>query len=111
MKKLPANPTEQRCPACNGTGFPAVRQPVQPGRGAYPPPCKECGGKGRIKKRPPAEAALRHHRDIAGPAMEVGPMLSLHRLEAIRDAFNGWHLGIFRLGQTRHTSVAALRAL
>jgi hypothetical protein len=30
MKKLPANSTEHKCPAYNGTGFPMARQPVQP---------------------------------------------------------------------------------
>jgi DnaJ-class molecular chaperone len=39
---------ETKCPACNGTGYPVVMQPVQPGRKIYPAPCKECGGKGRI---------------------------------------------------------------
>jgi hypothetical protein len=43
--------------------------------------------------------------------MEVEAILSLHGLEAILDAFNGWHFGIFGLGQTRRTSVAALWAL
>ena len=51
MKKL--NPkevnTEIECPECKGTGFPKVRQPVQPGRKIFPPPCKQCFGKGRIK--------------------------------------------------------------
>jgi len=32
MKKPPANPTEQKCPACDDTGFPAAKQPAQPGR-------------------------------------------------------------------------------
>jgi len=50
MKKPLANPTEQRCANCDGTGFPTVRQPAQPGRRMYSPPCKECGGKGRIPK-------------------------------------------------------------
>jgi DnaJ-class molecular chaperone len=50
MKKPFVNPTEQRCPGCDGTGFPAVKQPAQPGRRMYPPPCKECGGKGRTLK-------------------------------------------------------------
>jgi DnaJ-class molecular chaperone len=49
MKKLPAKPAERKCPECNGTGFAAVRQPLQPGRKIYPPRCAECGGKGRIK--------------------------------------------------------------
>jgi DnaJ-class molecular chaperone len=39
---------EIRCPTCNGTGFPKVKQPIQPGHRIYPPPCKECAGKGRI---------------------------------------------------------------
>jgi DnaJ-class molecular chaperone len=46
--KSSAKPPEHRCPACDGTGFQAVTQPVQPGRKIYPAPCKECGGKGRI---------------------------------------------------------------
>jgi hypothetical protein len=48
MKKLPA--TEHKCSACNGTGFPMVKQPIAPGRKIYSPPCKTCGGKGRIKE-------------------------------------------------------------
>ncbi len=40
--------SETKCPACNGTGYPVVMQPVQPGRKIYPAPCKKCGGKGRI---------------------------------------------------------------
>jgi len=39
---------EIRCPACSGTGFPEVKQPVEPGRKIYPAPCKECAGKGRV---------------------------------------------------------------
>jgi hypothetical protein len=50
MKKPAANPTERKCPECNGTGFPKVVQPVQPGRRIYPAPRKVCGGKGRIKE-------------------------------------------------------------
>jgi len=41
------NQTEHECPVCNGTGFPPVQQPVQPGRKIYPAPCKKCKGKGR----------------------------------------------------------------
>jgi len=48
--KATANPTEQKCPACDGTGFPNVVQPAQPDRRSYPPPCKKCGGKGRVKE-------------------------------------------------------------
>jgi DnaJ-class molecular chaperone len=39
---------EVECTACNGTGFPAVKQPDQPNRKLYPAPCKECSGKGRL---------------------------------------------------------------
>jgi len=39
---------EHACPACNGTGFPAVMQPAQPGRKIYPSQCKACAGKGKI---------------------------------------------------------------
>ena len=31
MKKLSANQTEHKCPACHGTGYPVVGQPVRPG--------------------------------------------------------------------------------
>jgi hypothetical protein len=31
-----------RCPACKGTGFPVVMQPVQPDRKIYPVRCKAC---------------------------------------------------------------------
>jgi DnaJ-class molecular chaperone len=39
---------EHTCVACNGTGFPVVMQPVQPGRKIYPVKCEACGGKGKI---------------------------------------------------------------
>jgi DnaJ-class molecular chaperone len=45
-----ADEIEIKCDACNGTGFPTVMQPVQPGKKIYPAPCRKCGGKGRIKK-------------------------------------------------------------
>jgi DnaJ-class molecular chaperone len=48
MKKLSTKPPEHKCPACNGTGFPVVMQPVQPGHKIYPVRCENCGGKGRI---------------------------------------------------------------
>jgi DnaJ-class molecular chaperone len=41
--------TEVECPGCNGTGFPAVVQAAQAGRRIYPPPCKQCLGKGRVR--------------------------------------------------------------
>lgn len=48
MTKLSAKISEHTCPACKGTGFPVVKQPVQPGRKIYPVKCKACAGKGRI---------------------------------------------------------------
>jgi DnaJ-class molecular chaperone len=47
MKKSDSENTlqEVKCPACDGTGFPKVKQPVQPGRKIFPAPCKECAGK------------------------------------------------------------------
>jgi DnaJ-class molecular chaperone len=36
------------CPSCDGTGIQNVKQPDQPERRIYPPPCKECLGKGRV---------------------------------------------------------------
>jgi len=48
MKRDKEPVAEIRCPACSGTGFPEVKQPVEPGRKIYPAPCKECAGKGRV---------------------------------------------------------------
>jgi hypothetical protein len=42
--------------------------------------------------------------------MEVGAILGLHGLEAIRDPINGRGIGVFEVIQTGHTSIAALRA-
>jgi DnaJ-class molecular chaperone len=39
-----------KCDACKGTGFQVVEQPPEPTKRVYPPPCKVCGGKGRVKK-------------------------------------------------------------
>ena len=50
MKKQAEKPVEHKCPACDGTGFPAVTKPMQPGRRIYPAPCKQCGGKGRTRE-------------------------------------------------------------
>jgi DnaJ-class molecular chaperone len=73
MKKPPTNPTELKCPACNGTGFPAVVKAVPAGRKIYPAPCKECRGKGRI--------ASRHKAAAYGTFETCRPMLpmSVHR--------------------------------
>ena len=43
---------EIECPACEGTGFPAVAQPAEPDRKIYPAPCKKCLGKGRLARNP-----------------------------------------------------------
>jgi DnaJ-class molecular chaperone len=48
MRKPSVKPIEHKCPACNGTGFPTVMQPVKPSRKIYPIQCKNSGGKGRI---------------------------------------------------------------
>ncbi len=50
MKNLKAKTvsTEVKCPACDGTGIPAVAQPANPIRKTFPPRCKQCLGKGRI---------------------------------------------------------------
>jgi DnaJ-class molecular chaperone len=50
MKKLESEEAsaEVKCPACEGTGFPKVKQPAQPGRRIYPAPCQKCAGKGRV---------------------------------------------------------------
>jgi DnaJ-class molecular chaperone len=48
MPKLSAKLTEHKCPACKGTGFPAVKQPVQPGLKIYPARCESCDGKGWV---------------------------------------------------------------
>jgi DnaJ-class molecular chaperone len=46
--KSHAASAEIKCPACDGTGFPTVAQPAKPGRKIFPPPCKQCLGKGRV---------------------------------------------------------------
>jgi DnaJ-class molecular chaperone len=48
VTKTLAKPTERKCPACNGTGFPPVKQPAEPSRKIYPPRCERCDGKGWI---------------------------------------------------------------
>ena len=44
-----AKPTERKCPACNGTGYPTVKQPAKPGRKIYPARCERCDGKGWVE--------------------------------------------------------------
>jgi DnaJ-class molecular chaperone len=61
----PEKPQEYKCPACNGTGFRAVKQPAQPGRKIYPAGCERCDGKGWITEPnrgclPPTTPLSRH---------------------------------------------------
>jgi DnaJ-class molecular chaperone len=46
MPKL--KPTEFKCRACKGTGFPPVKQPAEPDRKIYPSRCERCDGKGWV---------------------------------------------------------------
>jgi hypothetical protein len=50
MNRREPKVAEVQCPGCHGTGFPAVKQPLQPGRKIFPAPCKQCLGKGRVPK-------------------------------------------------------------
>ena len=43
--KSTAVSAEIKCPGCDGTGFPAVAQPVKPGRRIFPPACKQYLGR------------------------------------------------------------------
>jgi DnaJ-class molecular chaperone len=55
MPTFSAKPIERKCPTCNGTGFPPVKQPAQAGRKIYPARCERCDGKGWVEA--PTEAA------------------------------------------------------
>jgi hypothetical protein len=46
----PMSRFEVICPACDGTGFQRIQQPTEPARRIYPASCKECVGKGQIRK-------------------------------------------------------------
>ena len=48
MKAMRQKIKEHTCPACKGTGFPAVKQPVLATRRIYPVKCVACTGKGKI---------------------------------------------------------------
>jgi hypothetical protein len=56
------------------------------------------------------EAPLRRHRDIAGPATEIGAVLGLQGLVASRNKINGWRISAFEVRQTGYAGVAALWA-
>jgi DnaJ-class molecular chaperone len=49
MPTFTAKPIERKCPACNGTGFPPVKQPKEQGRKIYPARCERCDGKGWVE--------------------------------------------------------------
>jgi DnaJ-class molecular chaperone len=57
---------EMKCEACGGTGFPPVKQPTLPNRKIYAAPCKECGGKGRIKRSAEANERRERRGSLAG---------------------------------------------
>jgi hypothetical protein len=48
MKPIKSDVNEKICPACNGTGVEQVKQPAA-GRRIFPPKCKMCTGKGRVR--------------------------------------------------------------
>jgi DnaJ-class molecular chaperone len=48
MPTFSAKPIERKCPACNGTGYPPVKQPKEPGRKIYSARCERCDGKGWV---------------------------------------------------------------
>ena len=50
MKPIKSDIVEEKCPACNGTGFlPVIKQPA-PGKRIYGPRCTKCGGKGKLSE-------------------------------------------------------------
>jgi hypothetical protein len=55
--------------------------------------------------------ALWDHRDVTGPAMKVGAVQGSDDLETIRNAVNGWSVGVVALGQAGYPGLAALGAL
>jgi hypothetical protein len=62
------------------------------------------------RKRPPTEAALRVHQDVARPAFKVGAILGLHGLETIRDSINGRYIVVAALGEAGGSLLATLWA-
>jgi DnaJ-class molecular chaperone len=48
MKNMTQKIKEHKCAACNGTGFPVVKQPLLATHRIYPVKCEACAGKGRI---------------------------------------------------------------
>lgn len=60
MKKVEFDAGEIKCDACDGSGYPPVKE-VSPGRRIYSGRCQKCGGKGRLTKpgKPESSAAER----------------------------------------------------
>jgi hypothetical protein len=50
------------------------------------------------------------HRDVTGPATEVGTVLAVNGLKAVRDTLNDWHGIALALRQASHPGLATLRA-
>ena len=48
MRAMTQKIKEHTCPACKGTGFPVVKQPLLATRRIYPVKCVACTGKGKI---------------------------------------------------------------
>jgi hypothetical protein len=90
MKNMSPKISEHRCPACNGTGFPTVTQPVQPGRKIYPVKCRACAGKAELRTLP--TEALRKWRHVLDPATlhpDGPPLLGLPESQPIAPDLNG----------------------
>jgi hypothetical protein len=51
MKKTKEAVAEIECPACKGTGYPKVQQPVQPGRKIFPPPARNVWARVELNHR------------------------------------------------------------
>ena len=64
----------------------------------------------RRPSEPPTEAALRLYGHVARRAMEVGAVVGLNGLKAIRNNINGWNVGVFVLEQAGHARFAAFGA-
>jgi hypothetical protein len=52
---------------------------------------------------------LRIYEDVADSALEVGAILGLYGLEAIRDSINGWHRIVAALGKAGNPQLVTLR--
>lgn len=55
-------------------------------------------------------AMLWVHRYVTGPATEIGAILGINHLKAIRDGMNGWGVVPLPLRQAGSAGLAAFRA-